>query len=232
MQGIKVKIPESIMIPVIKNNQKRIAPETTLNEVEIESGYGVADILFFSLDKKSAEQRKEIALNRLKTLEILQTLSIVSDFQNEEIAITQLYEKLPYSKEYLHEKILPFFKRSRLFSETEDGLLKLVSKYQVAIKETVAIEAKVSNWRRGLYQAYRYRKYADYSYLAIHEKHLAPPVKHIEEFEDANVGLISVNVEMNRTTIFHKPQKESRLSSNIFKMYTNEFLLQRLGFIH
>lgn len=228
----KCRIPEYKMIPVIEKEQNSIAPNTNIFETEVESGYGVADILFYSIDETSAKLRKSINSNRLKGYEVLETISIINDFNSEEIAITQLSGKLPYSKDYFLFKILPALEKSGIVENNNNKSLKIKNKYHLAVKESVAIEAKVSNWKRGLYQAYRYRKYADYSYLAIHQEYVKAPLENLDEFMKTNVGLIGVNTNSGETIVYYRPKKEKLLTSDVFKIYTNEFILEKMGFIN
>lgn len=61
------------------------------------------------------------------------------------------------------------------------------------IKRSVAVEAKVRDWRRGLKQALRYKSFADKSYLAVYSSHIHAPLENIEVFKALNVGLVGVS---------------------------------------
>lgn len=61
------------------------------------------------------------------------------------------------------------------------------------IRSSVAIEAKVKDWRKGLKQAMRYKSFADRSYLAVYEAHVQAPVQYLDIFHALNIGLISVS---------------------------------------
>jgi hypothetical protein len=52
----------------------------------------------------------------------------------------------------------------------------------------IAIEVKIKDWKQGLYQAWRYKSFAEKSYLAVYK----PYAKNIDIklFEQYNVGLI------------------------------------------
>ena len=224
------QIPESALIPVIQKHQSFIAPNSKLGSVEVESGYGIADVVFYSLDQQSVANRRQKKVSRLKSYEILETLSLLNEFEHQEIAITQLYEKLPYSEQYFRSKLLPFLVKNDLCLVQNDRL-DCQWKYKVALQETVAIEAKVSNWRRGLYQAYRYRQYADLSYLALDTNHIQPAWKNINEFQRANVGLIKVDTVADEIEILFFPKVEQDMRNRMLQMYNNEFILQTQNFI-
>lgn len=61
------------------------------------------------------------------------------------------------------------------------------------IDRSVAIEAKVRDWRKGLKQAMRYKSFADKSYLAVYESHVSKPLEYLDIFRAMNIGLISVS---------------------------------------
>jgi hypothetical protein len=61
------------------------------------------------------------------------------------------------------------------------------------LRSTYAIELKLSNWRRALEQAFRYRSFADYSYVILDNSRIRPAVKSLFEFERKNVGLIGLD---------------------------------------
>lgn len=71
------------------------------------------------------------------------------------------------------------------------------------IKQSVAIEAKVRDWRKGLKQAMRYKAFADKSYLAVYESFINAPLENIEVFKALNIGLIGVSD--NGITVHYKP---------------------------
>ena len=71
------------------------------------------------------------------------------------------------------------------------------------IKRSVAIEAKVRDWRKGLKQAMRYKSFADKSYLAVYESYINAPLESIDVFKALNIGLIGVSDE--GITIHYSP---------------------------
>lgn len=61
------------------------------------------------------------------------------------------------------------------------------------IKKSVAIEAKVRDWRKGLKQAMRYKSFADKSYLAVYDEFIDVPLGHLDVFRALNIGLLGVS---------------------------------------
>lgn len=109
---------------------------------------------------------------------------------------------------------------------------------------TIAVEAKISDWKNGLVQAQRYLLFSDYSYLALPEKN----IKHvdIELVKEVGIGLLSIKdgeleeilaaqksfeceyylKYMHTSVLFDKYKKENskymRRKNNIFTKYLSE----------
>lgn len=60
------------------------------------------------------------------------------------------------------------------------------------IQRTFAFELKKSNWRRALMQAYRYASFSEYSFVVLDHAFVNRPLACLHEFQNANIGLISV----------------------------------------
>lgn len=67
-----------------------------------------------------------------------------------------------------------------------------------------AFEMKLSNWKRALAQAFRYRAFAEMSFVVLDEDYIGRALKQIERFQIANVGLLSTDIEGN-LRIYHQP---------------------------
>jgi hypothetical protein len=83
----------------------------------------------------------------------------------------------------------------------------------------IAIEVKIKDWQQGLYQAYRYKSFAEKSYLAIYEKYSKGI--DINLFKKYNVGLISFNergikiLNKPKTNKFVKKSHSSELRKSL-----------------
>jgi hypothetical protein len=58
--------------------------------------------------------------------------------------------------------------------------------------KSIAFEMKLSDWRRALIQAYRYKSFAMSVYVVLDHGSVSSALRNIDEFTRANVGLISV----------------------------------------
>lgn len=73
--------------------------------------------------------------------------------------------------------------------------------------EAFAFEMKLCNWKRALTQAYRYRSFAEMSYVVLSRKHVLPALLHLDDFRRANVGLLSLD-ETGDLYIHYQPTPE------------------------
>jgi hypothetical protein len=84
------------------------------------------------------------------------------------------------------------------------------------IYSIVAIELKLKNWRRALVQAYRYRAFANQSFVILDEAFCKNALLNLSMFEQYNVGLASFN-NKNELKIYHIPNFETPFSLMVVK---------------
>ena len=71
---------------------------------------------------------------------------------------------------------------------------KIVDIYGVSKHGTdcLAVELKVSDWKKALRQAATYQVFADLSFVAIHRSRVNSALRHSEIFNELGVGLMSI----------------------------------------
>lgn len=72
----------------------------------------------------------------------------------------------------------------------------------------VALEAKLTNWRKAIHQAWRNTSFANSAYVVLPRDSADPALQHIEEFQDYGIGLCLVNehhIEVISKSASHKP---------------------------
>ena len=80
--------------------------------------------------------------------------------------------------------------------------IELAKRYESTIRDVIAIEAKLKDWKRALNQAYRYKWFASRSYVLLDDAHLRPAIKNLSAFQSLGVGLISLDLEGNWKMIY------------------------------
>jgi len=101
-----------------------------------------------------------------------------------------------------------------------DNKIQVIKKVDIASKNVVAIEAKLTDWKSGLNQAISYKQYSDYVYVAVDES-IVNRVD-IDIFKENNVGLILVGKGRIRKIL--KPKKEKNYKMDVKYYMIDKFL--------
>lgn len=88
---------------------------------------------------------------------------------------------------------------------------------------SIAFEMKLSKWKRALAQAYRYRAFANISYVMIDDHHINPAKKNIEMFIRSNVGLLSID-DNGVVKIHFEPTHTSPYSEILYEKFNKRIL--------
>lgn len=88
-----------------------------------------------------------------------------------------------------------------------------------------AFEMKLSNWKRALSQAFRYKSFANLSYVLIDRSKSSAALSNLEQFKRANVGLLAIN-NLGLIHCYHKPNYDEpyskRLTENLKQIVLKE----------
>jgi hypothetical protein len=79
---------------------------------------------------------------------------------------------------------------------------------------SIAFEMKLSDWRRGLAQAFRYRSFATFSILVLDNTRTKSAVANADRFRRANIGLIGLNVD-GSYDVYVWPEPEKPFSKRL-----------------
>ncbi len=73
----------------------------------------------------------------------------------------------------------------------KDEVVRVINSIQNArLGITIAVEAKLSDWKNGIIQAQRYRLFSDYSYLVLPEENIR--LVDMEKVKESGIGLLAV----------------------------------------
>ena len=221
--------PESSLIPPIRDFGvdyffRRSQDMTVNSETEISAGFGIADIVFFQFNEEIVADRRKRQLQPIPSEEIIKTLFLIRN--RKRISLTYLANTLPFGEKQLKFRVLRFLEEKGLISKIDTDNYTINYRYVIGLNRSVAIEAKVKDWKRGLYQAYRYKWFADASYLALYKSYVEQPKNNIQLFKKLNVGLLSVS-ESQVEEVIYRPVRE-RPQSRYMKAVAFERLLARV----
>jgi hypothetical protein len=172
---------------------------------EFDSGYGVADIVLgsFAPYLSTRSLRSSIDSNWAGTL--------VDVLNEKPFSLIDFANKCGVSQQTAREKINQFVAAGFLKSKQQQFLK--FKDYKVSVDTSIAIEAKLKNWKQALNQARRYKRFANYSYVLLDKQFSAPAEKSIHIFQQHNIGLISMRG--HDLTIHHSPEQKD-VTKNIY----------------
>lgn len=214
MAGFK---SEQELVNLFKNTYLRNLDVTNTKIMEeVGLGFGFADLVFAELKETlgipEREKLSPVDINiyqvvRRKKKVTLETVKAITGVRQNEVR--KSLDRLVYNS----------------FVKEVDSLYELNVKYKLPFKKSVAFEAKLSNWKRAMTQAYRYKWFADYSYVVLDEAHSNQPIKNISKFENYNIGLLTISVDGNVKT-HYRPKKQIPLDPSMQMMFSEEILFQ------
>lgn len=89
----------------------------------------------------------------------------------------------------------------------------VVEKEKDQLKNVVAYELKLKNWKRALIQAFKYKSFANQAVVVIDNHYVGRAIKNIDEFKRVKVGLASFDLEKN-IKVHYMPEQDSPFSSS------------------
>lgn len=195
----------------------------TLREVNF--SYGRPDLVILDIDKNKfrlREKREQFStlLNR-KFFEVLAIMPDVDDKGVVPISLNQIAERSGISQSYIRSSILRELKQGGFVKQIDKGYVKVNGWVPIA-KSVTAIEAKLSDWKGGIWQANRYSNVADKVYLAMPPEYIHRV--DIEECKRKGVGLISFDPQTNKHKILVKSVIQKPANKPVRNYVTELFL--------
>ncbi len=142
----------------------------------------------------------------------------------EPVGIQELVKVTNLSASFLKYKILRELKKDKYIVETSNGYYYKVNGWLPLAKDIIAIEAKLKDWKRGFYQANRYKAFADRVYLALPSNTIHLVNKDL--LKKHNVGLISFDPETSIKKHILEPRRTNALNENK-RSFASEFFWKR-----
>lgn len=180
---------------------------------EVDLGFGIADLVISKM--KSSQNNKNIFLTYfdITIYKIIESHPSIS------------FEKIKHITKAESTTIKRSIEKLMIESYVQemDTLYKLDRTYKNCLTDSIAIEAKLKNWKRALNQAYRYKWFASSSYVVLDEKRISSAILNLELFKKMNVGLACID-NNGKVTIYYKPKKEKPIDEKM-QMLLNEKVL-------
>lgn len=221
MKISSARVPESDLIPIIRSgflgsmpsdvnySQYQVVPE-------FRSQYGIPDLVFYNFDANAVDQRIKNSVEPILSREIIKTLLLISG--KDSVTLSYLESNLGVSRDVLKSTVLRYLIINNYLNVSNcdpDTYWIGDNVYKSCMDSVLSIEAKVSDWQRGFYQAYRYKWFSNFSFLILHSDFVKPAISKLALFEQYNVGLMSVSTEGKSIEVLYKPRKEKPYSEEI-----------------
>ncbi|MEQ8954231.1 MAG: hypothetical protein RL120_08870 [Gammaproteobacteria bacterium] len=113
------------------------------------------------------------------------------------------------------------------YSKPNEAWVKIRQPTPIANK-FYAIEAKLKDWKRALYQATRYKLYAQESWVLMDHDSINPAIDNIDEFKLNNIGLCSVS-STGSIEVHHVPTASKTISPQYYWEANSELAKKLLG---
>lgn len=184
---------------------------------EVNLGFGIADIVL-----TECEEINEIREDFLTTTDI-NIFALIS--MSSGISISEACAQTKCSKtkvQYSANKLIDLN-----YVKKEDDLLIAERTYRKAVKQSIAIEVKLKNWKRALKQAYRYKWFSEKSFVCLPHSNIKPAIKNIHSFQKINVGLIELSPE-GGMNILYDPGPNHPISEDM-AILLNENVLSEIN---
>jgi len=177
---------------------------------EFDSHFGIADIVMGTCTRLSQKDlsRDTINLNWVRPIfNLIEDQEITTDAFTQSYGISKTTARIRL-KEYSDAGFI---------KKLTKGHYRVIREYKVITDTIIAIEAKLKNWKQALYQAMRYQRFSNKSYVLLDRKHVKPALKNIHVFKKKNIGLLSMNDE--DYIIHHNPTtKEAPQTHSFFRL--------------
>ena len=208
---------EKDMIPVIK---KYVGQKFKCDAIaeELPVNHRIVDIVFAKVSLPEEDRMLKdykASFNKLTMVE----LDVLAEFYiKKQVSIHYLIKKLRIDSKLIKETYLNKFIKNNLITRVSRYQYKATDWAEIKIKEIIAIEAKLSDWKTVLRQATDNFAFSEYSYVAIDETICSEKV--VRKFTDENIGVLSVRRD-NVVKLVNKPKKNKSI-------IMGDFALQRI----
>ena len=171
-------------------------------------GYGRADVVAFLVDKQRCLARfhngQTRAIDRVEHFCVLHHIPD-ADAGLDPITLDELAHRVRKPASFLKHNLLRFLENSGYVRQVGHNLYLKINGFIPITRDLIAIEAKVSDWRKGAVQAKRYQVFADRVYLAIKQE-FAHRVD-LDLLHAHHIGLLCVNESRVQELLPAKPIK-------------------------
>lgn len=183
---------------------------------EVNLGFGIADLVISKLKANPPNVSERLTYFDAVIYKIIES--------KKEISFQKLREITKADVTSINRSLSKLIKDS--YINKNDSLITFRKTYQGIANDSIAIEAKLKNWKRALDQAFRYKWFAKKSFVVLDSTYIKPAITHIEQFKKINVGLAEIN-KYGKILLHFNPAKKNPIDYKMW-MLLNEILRKSL----
>lgn len=191
-----------------------IANKRVLEEVSL--GFGIADLVVTELKDSTETIKRE----KLTSIDI-NVYQIVKN--KKKVSLDLVTTTTGIKRQDILKSLERLIKYS--FVSKMDSYYVFSNKYELSFKKNIAFEAKLRNWKKAVMQAYRYKWFADYSYVVLDEAHSKVAIENLPLFKKLNVGLMTISVNGVIKNHYH-PKKQKPLDPTMQMLLSEVIIYQ------
>lgn len=177
---------ETQLVKAIVTCSQRARRREYRTELEVDAGVGIADLVFAKRAARSTNALRALA-------KISPRLAVL--LSHDVAAVVTSRETLANSlgtNESGAQRVLAQLATAGLVFGTPKAF-SLATISTLPFEKVVAVEAKLSEWKRVLVQAYRNLQFADESWVVLDHSCVRPALAQLERFQATGVGLASMD---------------------------------------
>ncbi len=156
-------------------------------EREFDCGFGIADAVIFKYKKKQS-------LLDLGNIDPEWAFTLKALPYRKNFSLDYLCKLSGSSTTSAKKAINNFIKAGYCRSKDNNTYIKNRQPRELCYS-IIAIEAKLKNWKRALWQASRYKTFASESWVVLDRRHASSAIKNIDTFKRFNIGLATFSTD-------------------------------------
>ncbi|MBL0742741.1 hypothetical protein [Chryseolinea lacunae] len=184
---------------------------------EVDLGFGIADLVISQVNKAA------FVKDELGHFDIL-IYKVISD--SKKASFLNIIEKTKANQLQVRRSLHKL--QMNGYIDSKDELFRAKRSYSHVISKSVAVEAKLKDWKRALNQAFRYRWFASQAFVVLDSKYSLPAVKNLSHFKKMNVGLAVIDLD-GLLTVHFKPKIERPINESMSILLSEQVKLSLLG---
>lgn len=176
---------------------------------EVNSGYGIADVVAIKANNKNVNKRLHYKqTTKIPSENYFKVLNLLTETAQKAKPLKEITSRLSISDSYVKNTIIKDLIKSKFVKEIEGKIYYKINGWAPLSREIIAIESKLYDWNRGITQAIRYKTFADKVYLALPEENVHLVDRKL--LKKYNLGLLTLKDD-NLKTLFHPIRQKKEI---------------------